>query len=417
MKFLLRTALILLLALAPFTLSGCIGAKIRNLKNEIFIQEARITQLKQDLAASREKSNEKTKEAATLASKLDKQNTRVKQLEDDLEKAETNLAAARLTLSMSLDSQSKEIHERLVESIEESQRNKLKIEDLENKVASKEFALLEAQQDQKELEATLIARSTELETSQKTTTELTAEIDTLSAQQIQMDSAHQVTVNQITDAKLEAENKVEASQETINTLNSEVRFLTDKLELANQEKNELEVKTTSLKTELTESKQVAVKASENPNTPSKDALTALELAKEKLASVISSKRGRIKAKGNHLEIILFSDDLFDRGTTLLTDHGLRALQAIDEIIQASPNKKISVEGHTDNTPVRNMPYPDNWELAAARATEVVRWLASQPGTDGKDIVAQSRSYFDPLMDNSTAEGRRVNRRVEIILEF
>ena len=78
---------------------------------------------------------------------------------------------------------------------------------------------------------------------------------------------------------------------------------------------------------------------------------------------------------------------------------------------------ISVEGNTDNVPVgpalRDR-YATNWELAGARAAEVVRLLADH-GVDPASMRAVSRGPFDPVASNETAEGRAKNRRTEIVL--
>ena len=76
-----------------------------------------------------------------------------------------------------------------------------------------------------------------------------------------------------------------------------------------------------------------------------------------------------------------------------------------------------MEGNTDNVPVgpelRKL-YPTNWELAGARAAEVVRLLADN-GVDPATMRAVSRGPFDPIASNDTAEGRAENRRTEIVL--
>lgn len=96
---------------------------------------------------------------------------------------------------------------------------------------------------------------------------------------------------------------------------------------------------------------------------------------------------------------------------------MKTLSAAHEVLAITKPAMLIIEGHTDSVPVRNMPYPSNWELAAARATEVTRWLASQPEMDPQRMVAQSRAYFTPLGDNATSAGRRLNRRVELVLVF
>jgi chemotaxis protein MotB len=73
-----------------------------------------------------------------------------------------------------------------------------------------------------------------------------------------------------------------------------------------------------------------------------------------------------------------------------------------------------VEGHTDDVPVARR-YPSNWELAAARASSVVRLMIEQ-GVEPERIKVVSRAEFAPIASNETNEGRAKNRRIEIQLD-
>ncbi|HEX9815165.1 MAG TPA: OmpA family protein, partial [Myxococcota bacterium] len=75
---------------------------------------------------------------------------------------------------------------------------------------------------------------------------------------------------------------------------------------------------------------------------------------------------------------------------------------------------IAVEGHTDDVPVARR-YPSNWELAAARASSVVR-LMVELGVGPERFKVVSRGEFAPIASNETAEGRAKNRRIEIQLD-
>ena len=80
-------------------------------------------------------------------------------------------------------------------------------------------------------------------------------------------------------------------------------------------------------------------------------------------------------------------------------------------------KNIRIEGHTDNVKITSRlakVYPTNWELSAARAINVLKYLQQQ-GIDPKILSATAFGEYQPLADNSTAEGRAKNRRIAIIL--
>ncbi|GAB4368009.1 MAG: flagellar motor protein MotB [Acidobacteriota bacterium] len=84
-------------------------------------------------------------------------------------------------------------------------------------------------------------------------------------------------------------------------------------------------------------------------------------------------------------------------------------------IATSWGASVTVSGHTDNTPTSTPRFPSNWELSAARAAAVVRYLREK-GVPGTHLEAVAYADTRPLTENFTAEGRRRNRRVEILIK-
>jgi chemotaxis protein MotB len=109
-----------------------------------------------------------------------------------------------------------------------------------------------------------------------------------------------------------------------------------------------------------------------------------------------------------------SEILFSSGQADLSLEGLAVLRQLIPVLKASTHT-ITVEGHTDAVPIRSARYPSNWELSGSRAGSVVRYLESN-GIDSRRLKAVGYADTRPLADNSTAEGRASNRRVELILE-
>lgn len=112
-----------------------------------------------------------------------------------------------------------------------------------------------------------------------------------------------------------------------------------------------------------------------------------------------------------------SDELlFPSGGVEIDAKGRDVLQRVGQRIQGDTSL-VFVEGHTDDVrigPSLRSRFPTNWELAAARASVVVRIL-SEAGVDPKRLRAVSRGPFAPVVSNDTPEGRAKNRRTEIIL--
>ncbi|MFO7497219.1 MAG: OmpA family protein [Desulfobacterales bacterium] len=111
--------------------------------------------------------------------------------------------------------------------------------------------------------------------------------------------------------------------------------------------------------------------------------------------------------------------LFDPGSAEIPDEGRRRLYRIAETLNRQQEALIVIEGHTDSLPIApaaaQEKFPSNWELSAARASAVARFLAGTAGIDSRRLAASGFSGYRPAAPNDTADGRRQNRRVEIFL--
>jgi len=114
-------------------------------------------------------------------------------------------------------------------------------------------------------------------------------------------------------------------------------------------------------------------------------------------------------------VIHLSDALlFPPGQAQLRPEAARVLDGIAAILAALPNQ-VRVEGHTDNVPPPAGAYPDNWELSVMRAVSAVRYLTDVSGLPPERLSAVGHGQYRPRADNSTLEGRRKNRRVDIVI--
>lgn len=107
--------------------------------------------------------------------------------------------------------------------------------------------------------------------------------------------------------------------------------------------------------------------------------------------------------------------LFTPASAELSPGGQRLLQGLAALLKRHPGA-ILVEGHADSRPITTGVYPSNWELSAARASSVVRYLIEQ-GLDAERLRALGYGDTKPKADNATAEGRAANRRVSLVLEL
>ncbi len=108
--------------------------------------------------------------------------------------------------------------------------------------------------------------------------------------------------------------------------------------------------------------------------------------------------------------------LFPSGSAKVNPRGKEALAKVASVLNASADINIDIEGHTDDKPIKTTAYPDNWALSTARATSIAHVLIDDYSVSPLRLIASGRSYYHPVADNTTAEGRAKNRRTEIILE-
>jgi len=115
-------------------------------------------------------------------------------------------------------------------------------------------------------------------------------------------------------------------------------------------------------------------------------------------------------------ITVGSGGAFPSGTADLTEEARRILDRI-ALASMSPEGEITVTGHTDDVPISNAQFRDNWDLAAGRAASVVQAIQQTGLIDGDRLSAVSKGEMAPIGDNSTAAGREENRRIEIEITY
>lgn len=110
-------------------------------------------------------------------------------------------------------------------------------------------------------------------------------------------------------------------------------------------------------------------------------------------------------------VLTVPDDvlLFSPGSTELTTSGQTLINQVAEVLKGTTNDLV-VEGHTDSSGGES-----NWELSSRRAAAVVQLLVDD-GISPSRLVAEGRADTKPVADNTTAEGRRQNRRVELVVK-
>jgi len=137
---------------------------------------------------------------------------------------------------------------------------------------------------------------------------------------------------------------------------------------------------------------------------SKSLYEILKEEKEKIQIVPSEEGVRIRLPGKIL---------FDLGEASLKEEARKVLDRVIPVIK-NYNYPVRVEGHTDNLPIHTEKFPSNWELSAARAINVVKYLEKK-GVEKQLLSAVGYGEYRPLYPNDIPSHRAGNRRVEIVI--
>jgi len=138
---------------------------------------------------------------------------------------------------------------------------------------------------------------------------------------------------------------------------------------------------------------------------------------EKLKKEIGAGGAEVADAGGQITVTMVDKILFRSGQAELTPAGQDVLRKLGGVL-AGVDKLIEVGGHADNMPVESdikELYPTNWELSAARATNVVRFLVEEVAIKPRRLKASGFGSFRPVASNATEKGRAKNRRIEILL--
>lgn len=105
---------------------------------------------------------------------------------------------------------------------------------------------------------------------------------------------------------------------------------------------------------------------------------------------------------------------FNSGQATIKPEAYELINTIAEVM-TQYNNPLRVEGHTDNVPISTSQFPSNWELSTARATNGLKYLLRNFDVDANKISATGFAEYRPIADNTTAEGRAKNRRVDLVM--
>ena len=140
------------------------------------------------------------------------------------------------------------------------------------------------------------------------------------------------------------------------------------------------------------------------------------LLEQKLGAEIDDNQIKLAMMEKGLVITVVGDLLFDSGKAKIRSEAFPLLTKVSVILKDNMAQfNVGIEGHTDNVPIKQSGWKSNWELSTARALSVLHYLATDQGISPERLSAIGYGEYRPLASNDTKEGRKQNRRVEIVI--
>lgn len=130
-----------------------------------------------------------------------------------------------------------------------------------------------------------------------------------------------------------------------------------------------------------------------------------------LRTKLDAKDAEVSGDADKITVNVVDRILFKSGEADLSPKGKDVLSKVGTIIKTLKDKMIMIGGHTDDVPIHNERFASNWELSAARAVTVVRYLAESAGVESERLIAAGYSQYHPRKRRERAK----NRRIEILL--
>ncbi len=140
------------------------------------------------------------------------------------------------------------------------------------------------------------------------------------------------------------------------------------------------------------------------------------LLEDRLSEEIKDKQVRLEMMEKGLVVTFMADVLFDSGRAKIKPSAYPILDKVALVLKENvPDLKVGIEGHTDNQPIRFSNWKTNWRLSTERALSVLDYLTDKKGLAPQRFSVIGCGEYQPVASNGTSDGRRLNRRVEVII--
>jgi chemotaxis protein MotB len=148
--------------------------------------------------------------------------------------------------------------------------------------------------------------------------------------------------------------------------------------------------------------------------PAKELLSTEELLRRQLQDEIRKGEVELRRESRGLVISFKQAGLFDSGEAVVKDTALPAMGKVAAAMEQIHNQ-VRLEGHTDNQPIYNDHFKNNWELSSARSIAFLQIITAKFHVPLSRMAVSGYADVVPIADNSTDEGRARNRRVDVVI--
>lgn len=127
-----------------------------------------------------------------------------------------------------------------------------------------------------------------------------------------------------------------------------------------------------------------------------------------------------RVSGGSARVTMQNKVLFKNGSANFSNSGKKVLATFAHSLKENKKLHVRIVGHTDSrkpTERLRKRYLDNWEVSAARAASVARFLTWEQKINPRRLTIVGKADNEPVASNKTAKGRKLNRRVELYLEL
>jgi len=369
-------------------LTGC--AELKDLRQIKSIQEERITELEKQNEQFKDayyaEKGEREKERSEFSSKLVSLNRDIAELQQNRSQRELKLAEDNTELRRNVQSLQTQLNSTKAEFNQYKGESEKQLASLQSTANETRLAKQKAEKESTDLQKQFDTLRTQLETDQKTVKEKDRTISSL-------------------------EKEMAEKEGTISSLQSAVSSLETKLEKSRKGSGDHQ----ELKKELEKCREELESARGSGNALSTELKAAEKDFRKAFSTELESGRLRLEKDKRGLIIRLSSDELFESGSVILKGDVKPFLTKIAGLLNKYPQHPLLVEGHTDSIPLENLPFLDNLALSSARADTVLRYLIEDGEIEKSRAKSVACSWFHAAATNKTPEGRKINRRVDIIL--